>query len=123
MNMKRPSHKEIYNKILQAKDAITKGSLFLLDPAVIAADALNLGYLIDEISEVLIEILNELKPDYYAGTYPPQRSYESQIKESELFAFRWVSEKFGCDTYFKFALNQENLWIVSLHEHREKQGG
>ena len=123
MNMKRPSPKELYNKILQAKEAITKGSLFLVDPHVKAADALSLGYLIDEIGEVLIEMLNEIKSDYYVGTYPPQRSYESQIKDSELFAFRWVSGKFGCETYFKFTIRQGNLWIVSLHEHREKKGG
>ncbi len=120
MTMKRPSHKELYNKILQAKDAIAKGSLFTIDPYVIAADAIDLGYLFEEINEVLLEILKELKPEYYFGSYPPQRSYESKIKGSELFAFRWISQRFGCNTYFKFALRQENLWIVSLHEHREK---
>ncbi len=115
MNIKRPSHKELNKKFLQAK-----GSLYILNQHIIAADALNLGYLIEEIYEVLIEILTELKPDYYAGSYPPQRSYETEIKESELFVFRWTSGRFGCDTYFKFALKQGHLWIVSLHEHREK---
>lgn len=80
MNIKRSSLKELNNKILQAKNAVTKGSLFLLDPVVIAADALNLGYLINEVNEVLIEILNELKLDYYVGGRPPQRSYESKNK-------------------------------------------
>ena len=59
--MKRPSHKELYNKIHQAKEAIAKESLF-----------------------------------------------------------SWTSRRFGCDTYFKFAFKEGRLWIVSLHEHREK---
>jgi hypothetical protein len=121
MTKKRPSHKELYNKIHQAKEAIAKESLFIIVPHVIAADALNLGYLFEEeINEVLLEILGELKADYYVGSRPPQRSYESQIKESELFAFSWTSRRFGCDTYFKFAFKEGRLWIVSLHEHREK---
>jgi hypothetical protein len=118
--MKRPSHKELNSKILQAKDAISKGLVSIIDPIVIAADAINLGYLIKEINDVLLELLDELKPDYYAGSYPPQRSYEQTIKGSELFAFRWISQRFGCDTYFKFAFAQVRLWIISLHEHRNK---
>jgi hypothetical protein len=118
--MKRPSHKELNSKILQAKDAISKGLVSIIDPIVIAADAINLGYLIKEINDVLLELLDELKPDYYAGSYPPQRSYEQTIKGSELFAFRWISQRFGCDTYFKFAFAQGRLWIISLHEHRNK---
>jgi hypothetical protein len=118
--MKRPSHKELNNKILQAKDEITKGLISIIDPIVIAADAVILGYLVEDINGVLFELLDELKPDYYAGSYPPQKSYEQSLKGSELFAFRWISQRFGCDTYFKFALAQGRLWIISLHEHRNK---
>jgi len=121
--MKRPSHKELNNKILQARNAISKGLVSILDPIVIAADAIALGYLIKEINKVLLELLDELMPDYYAGRYPPQKSYEQDIKASDLFAFRWTSQKFGCDTYFKFAFAQGRLWIVSLHEHRKNKGG
>jgi hypothetical protein len=121
--MKRPSHKELNNKILQARDAISKGLVSIFDPIVIAADAIALGYLVEEINEVLLELLDELRPDYYAGRYPPQKSYEQDIKKSELFAFRWTSQKFGCEIYFKFALAQGRLCIISLHEHKKNKGG
>ena len=109
MNMKRPSPKELYNKILQAKEAITKGSLFLVDPHVKAADALSLGYLIDEIGEVLSPItgtqssipLRDIatirkgyvepihNPAYYNGhqaSGPPARSDRDSI---EFLMARW----------------------------------
>ena len=117
--MNRPTHKELNSKLLQAKNAASEGLVFILDPIVIAADAISLGYLVDEIDEVILEILDELNPNYYAGSYPPKKSYERDIKGSELFAFRWVSQRFGCDTYFKFALVQGRLWIISFHENRE----
>ena len=121
--MNRPTHKELNSKLFQAKDAISKGLVSILDPIVIAADAIALGYLVDEINEVILEILDELNPNYYAGSYPPQKSYEQDIKGSELFAFRWTSQKFGCDTYFKFVLAQGQLCIISLHAHRGHHGG
>ena len=117
--MNRPTHKELNSKILQAKNAASEGLISILEPIVIAADAIALGYLVAEIREVILEILDELNPNYYAGSYPPQKSYEEAIKGSEIFAFRWVSQRFGCDTYFKFALVQGRLWIISFHEHRE----
>ncbi len=120
--MNRPTHKELNGKLLQAKNAASKGLVFILDPIVIAADAINLGYLVDKINEVILEILDELNPNHYAGTYPPQKSYEQDIQGSEIFAFRWISQRFGCDTYFKFALVQGRLWIISFHEHRVKGG-
>lgn len=120
MVMKRPSHKELNNKILLAKEAVSEESVSILNPIVIAIDALNLGYLVEEINKVLLEILNELRPNYYAGSHPPQRSYEAKIEGSELFAFRWISGRFGCRIYFKFALKQLHLWVVSLHEDRKK---
>jgi hypothetical protein len=41
----------------------------------------------------------------------------------ELFAFRWVSKRFGCNAYLKFALKEDNFYLVSLHQHRQKKGG
>ena len=64
--MNRPTHKELNSKLFQAKDAISKGLVSILDPIVIAADAIALGYLVDEINEVILKILDELNPNYYA---------------------------------------------------------
>ena len=115
----RPSHKELNRKIVQAKKAVSKGYIELVGPAVIAADALELSYLVEDITNVLSNILNEITPDDYAGARPPQHSYEEKIKDCELFAFRWESKRFGCEVYLKFTLKDDVMWLVSLHQHRE----
>ena len=102
--MERPSKRELYNKIKQAKWLVFSDSLLIINPEVIAEDAIDLGYMIGDIKTVLLTILDEIDIDHYAGAYPAQKSYESQIQNSELFAFRWKSKYFGCDVYLKFAL-------------------
>jgi len=96
--MKRPSYSEIQRKLKQAKEAIGRSSFVILKPSVIAIEALELGILFDGINPILIDLLSEIKPANYVGTYPPQRSYEDEISQSELFAFRWSSKKLGCVT-------------------------
>jgi len=116
--MKRPSHKEIYGKIRKAKELISDGYIEIIEPDCIAADALELGYLIEDLPNILSEILLEVKAENYAGTKPPQLSYEEQIIDCELFAFRWKSKRFGCEVYLKFTLKDNIMWLVSLHPHR-----
>ena len=121
--MKRPSYSEIQRKLKQAQEAISNSSFVILKPSVIAIEALELGILFDEINPILIDLLNEIKPANYAGTYPPQRSYEDEISQSELFAFRWKSNKLGCMTYLKFAVKEGRLWLISLHQDRDDPKG
>ncbi len=116
--MKRPTYSEIQGKIKQAKGAVAGSDFRILKPAVVALDALELGIQIEEMNSVLRELLDELKPGNYAGTYPPQRSYEDEILKRELFAFRWVSKRLGCMAYIKFAFEGSHLWLVSLHSDR-----
>jgi hypothetical protein len=120
--MERPSHKELTAKLRQAKDAVSSGRIEIVDPVVVAADALELGYLVAEMKGVLSRILDEFGPGHYAGQRPPQKSYEEQIRDCELYAFRWESPLFGCCVYFKFALKENTLWMASLHPHREERG-
>ena len=75
--MDRPSHKEIDRKIKQAKEAVLKNRLSLIDAASIAAYALELGYMVSEISSILFDLLAEITPKAYVGQSPPQRSYEA----------------------------------------------
>jgi len=89
-----------------------------LKPSIVALDAFELGIQIHEINPVLMELLAEVKPENYAGTYPPQRSYGDEISQHELFAFRWLSKRLGCMTYMKFAFEGSHLWLVSLHSDR-----
>ena len=120
--MNRPTHKELSGKLKLAKIAVAAGAINILNPIAVAADAIDLGYDVLNVKVVLMKLLNEIIPDYYAGGYPPLRSYEKRIENLDLFPFKWVSKSFGCELYFKFALKGKQLWLVSLHEHREQKG-
>jgi len=120
--MKRPSHREISGKLLSARAAILKSAVRLVNPKVMREDLLDMGFLLDELPELLLSILDELNPERYRGTRPPQKSYEDTIRGCELYAFSWVSSALGCDAYFKFAMHGELLWIVSLHRDRKPEG-
>lgn len=117
--MKRSSHKELTGKIKQARVVVSQGRIDIVDPTSIAADALDVGYLVNDLANVLSEILEEITPDDYVGKSPPERSYEDKIKGSELFAFRWESKRFGCEVYLKFTLRDGVMWLVSFHVNRE----
>jgi hypothetical protein len=117
----RPSHKELERKIREAKSLAANGSIGVVEPDSIAADALELGYLLESLPDVVSEILHEVKAENYAGNRPPQRSYERDIIDCELFAFSWESKRFGCEIYLKFTIKDRTLWLVSLHEHRESK--
>lgn len=121
--MERPSKRELYQKIKQAKEAVSSDSLLIFHAEVIAEDAIDLGYLVNDIKAVLLTIFDEIDLDYYAGSHPPQKSYETQIKGSELFAFRWKSKYFGCEVYLKYCLKGEKMYLVSLHQNRLMKGG
>jgi len=118
--MIRPSHKEITAKIKEAKEAAAKQRIFIVEPSSFAADAIELDYPVGSISEIIVSLLNELTPDYYAGHRPPQRSYENSIKSADLFAFQWKCKLLNAEVYLKFALRAGNLWLVSLHKSRRK---
>ncbi len=107
--MKRPTYSEIQGKIKQAKEAIGRDEFRVLKPSVVARDSLELGIHIGEMTFVLVELLDEVKPGNYAGTYPPQRSYEDGIFQRELFAFQWLSKRLGCRIYLKFAFEGSHV--------------
>jgi hypothetical protein len=116
--MLRPSYHELDRKLVEARRAVAENRIRTLSPGVLAADAIELDYLIEELNHVLEEILNETSPDNYAGTHPPQRSYEDKIKDKELFAFESNSQYFNKMVYLKFVLIDGYVWIVSLHNSR-----
>ncbi len=118
--MDRPSHKEINRKIKQAKEAVSENQFSILNPVIIAADAIELGVDLQNISFILIDLLEEITPNHYAGQYPPQRSYEHDIEGYELLAFRWLSKTLGCRVYLKFTIKGKRMWLVSLHEDRKE---
>lgn len=121
--MERPSVKELFGKIKQAKSSIEKNQIFLINSHVIAADAIELGYEISKLNRVLLRILEEIHPNNYVGTRPPQEAYETEISGVELFAFRWISRTFGCESYLKFSIKRGSLYLVSLHQDRSNRRG
>jgi hypothetical protein len=117
--MKRPSHKELYNKLREARMAVSKGMISLLNQDIIAADAIELEYSIEtELIPVLKQLLDYTTPDDYAGSRPPQKSYEREIEGLDLFPFVAECRRFKCRVYYKFALVEGRLWLVSLHRDR-----
>ena len=121
--IKRPSPKELHDRIRQARDRLDEGPIYLVDVEPILADALDLGYEIEGISKVLKQLVHEISHKDYAGTKPPQRSYKAPILDCELYAFNWDSRFLGCRVYLKFALKGDAFWLVSLHEDRSRKGG
>ena len=102
-----------------AKEAVRNGDVFLIDPDVIAEDAIGLGYEIGgEVLEVLMELLEETSLNHYAGLRPPQRSYKKEIEGLDLFPFVVKSSRFKCRVYLKFAIGGKSFWLVSLHRDR-----
>ncbi|MDY6987627.1 MAG: hypothetical protein SWQ30_06160 [Thermodesulfobacteriota bacterium] len=119
--MKRPSNKELSKKIREARDAAGKGQIAILNQVVISCDALELGSLVEEdLVSVLSGLLDDISPENYVGKRPPEKSYEEEIKDLDLFAFKVQSSWFRCRVYLKFTLTGGDLWLVSLHQDREK---
>lgn len=116
--MQRPSYHERDRKLKEARWAVAQNRIRVLSPGSLVADAIELDYLMEDLQQVLDEVLNEISPDEYAGTHPPQRSYEDKIKNQELFAFEFSSQYFHKQVYLKFALIDGHIWIVSLHDSR-----
>jgi hypothetical protein len=117
--IKRPTKKELFNKIREAKEAVLDGRIEIVDPISLAADAIELGYdITTELQVILDKLLNDISSDHYTGSRPPQKSYEAVIQNLELFAFVVESVMLENKVYLKFALSGGAVWLVSLHKNR-----
>ena len=76
--MGRPSYREINRKIELAKEAALENRISVLNPISVAADALELNLNLQNVSDILLDLLEEIIPNDYVGQYPPQRSYEHE---------------------------------------------
>ncbi len=112
--MHRPTHKELSNKLRQALAILSNGTVLLINQTALAADALELEYLIEfELTEVLSELLENTKPNDYSGNRPPKRSYVDEISGLDLFAFVVEIKRFSNPVYYKFSISGDVLWLVS----------
>lgn len=95
MHNKRPSDRELFNRINEAKESLKnrKGLFANLSKAAGELNDLDIGNA-DDIWQLIKELLEEISPKNYRGTRPPQKSYEKAIVGVELLAFSWWSPKF-----------------------------
>jgi hypothetical protein len=124
----RPSDREIFSKILDAKDAILDGRRTIAIQKHLAGDLEDLALdstaeLWDLLPFLLDEIVQANPLHCYAGGRPPHRSYEEAIKGLELWAYCWPSARLQKTMYLKFALQKDvqgnwHFMHVDLHESR-----
>lgn len=129
--IERPSTKELWGKLREAKQLIQKAKWAPAMPAKLQADFEELESLgietalPEDQTAIFLKALEEIQADDYAGTRPPMRSYEGATRNLELFAFRWKSAHFNCEMYFKFCLGGTDkgrrTWVFSIHPHRDDQ--
>jgi len=121
----RPSGRELDKRLEEAKACLKDRKGLFANPAKAVGELYQLAVNdAGEIWKLIYELLEEIDPSDYAGTRPPQKSYEKAINNRELFAFTWMSPKMGKKMYLKFALREGLYYYVSLHESRkiEKEG-
>lgn len=115
----RPSGRELHGKIRNAIVSLEAGRRDFGTLRHWASDKCDLGLnSSQELWELLPKLLNEIKNNRpetcYAGTNPPQRSYQGEpaLKGEELWAFSWHSLFFGKKMYLKFVLtkNRRDEW-------------
>jgi len=121
----RPTPKEIINKVSEALLAIKAGRFQTPLTKHLSGDLDELQ--LDDaaalpalLSDFLEEIKNAGPNDCYAGTRPPQRSYEPELQKLELFAYAWHSPSFRKRMYLKFGLKNQCYIHVDCHEDRGK---
>lgn len=116
----RPSHKELNKKLTEAREALTASECIFANPAKTVRElyALNV-FESQEVGQLILELLTEITPKNYCGTRPPMKAYEKSIKDLELFAFCWESQKMKKKMYLKFAKRMEST--ITFHYTRAKR--
>ena len=122
----RPSNKEICNKVADALGALRDGRFQIGPTKHLTGDLDELQLETPELPGLLIVLLEEIKNagpiECYAGTRPPQRSYEPEIAQLELWPYRWHSHRLCKRMYLKFALKKQWYVYVDCHEDRQPEG-
>ena len=99
----RPSVRELDRKLATAKMHVKAGRRRWANLNKVAGEVDY--FQLDDISEVwdVIEtVLDEIRSEDYTGSRPPQRSYEPEIRDCELFAFCWDSQCLKERMYLKY---------------------
>src|ERR1700722_8824487 len=94
MHDKRPSDRELFKRINEAKESLKKRHGLFANPSKAAGELndLSIGDA-NDVWQLIKELLEEISPKDYGGARPPQKSYEKAILGLELLAFSWRSPK------------------------------
>jgi hypothetical protein len=129
----RPTHRELSGKIQQCRALAAANKWLPAEPGKLKANFDEMEelfgidtYLPEDQAKILQQALSEIAPEHYAGSRPPQQSYEPTIQGKELFAFRWTSTCFGGrEMYFKFCVSgkgdDKRAFICSIHPNRPSE--
>lgn len=117
MHAKRPSDRELINRINEAKKYLKIRQGLFVNPSKVVGELsdLDVGDS-NDVWQLIRELLEEISPKDYRGTRPPQKSYEKAIAGLELLAFSWWSPRLAKQMYIKFVLKGERFYYVSLHQ-------
>jgi len=134
---KRPSAREIDQKLRQAEEALKESRGLFANPQKAVGELIDLDIgNTEELWPLVLKLLKEIKLIDYAGSHPPMKSYEPKIANCELYAFTWNSKAMDKRMYIKFAIKTENVcsqrksenkkkfcfYYVSLHESKPNKG-
>jgi hypothetical protein len=118
----RPSEKELWKKINDARTIFSAVGFRPVSPLKLAANFSELNLFSgQEQTDALRVALQEITPPDYSGARPPEKSYESAVRDDDLFAFARTSKYFRRRMYFKFCIHKEDegvgiVYIASLHK-------
>jgi hypothetical protein len=124
MPSRLPTPKTIKAKVSEAIALIDQGKTALVKSAHLAHDMQQLGLTNpqgywDLVFECLHEVQDSGPAQCYAGSRPPQRSYEPEAKGVELFAYAWDSQATGCRMYLKFGIKNDRYLHIDCHPSTE----
>ena len=130
---RRPSDRELSNKVRDALAAIIAGRRQIALTKHLVADLEELKLAGEaELWHLMPHLLGELIQSNpiscYAGRHPPTPSYEPEILNQELWAYRWPSVKLGRELYLKFVIvknraGEPHYLHVDLHPDRPEKRG
>ena len=122
MHNSRPSDRELFKRLNEAKEYLKNRHGLFANPSKAVGELYNLGIGdANDVWQLIKELLEEISPKDYKGTKPPQKSYEKAITGRELLAFSWWSPKYAKQMYIKFVLKDERYYYVSLHQSRSTE--
>jgi hypothetical protein len=118
--IERPSRKELTKKLAVARKHLQNEDWQALSYDVLREDCEELGLCSQsEVYQALLSALEEVTVDDYIGSRPPKKGSRGCILNRELFEFCRHFEPLKRRIYFKFAVDEDQLFIVSFHRERK----